>query len=83
MRVDPDYKPPPPDALDFGGFDWPYDEANLLELWLKWEDNAFMPCAGDYFDQPPEWHQMIREIRRIYGVLRYKVELQVKARHPD
>ena len=83
MRIDPDYKPDAPDTYQFGGFAWPYDEANLLELWLKWEENAFMPEPGGFFDQAPEWHQMIHTMRRMYGILRHKIEIQVKARHPD
>ena len=84
MRIhDPDYKPPRPDPYDFGGFEWPYDEANLLELWLKWEDNAFMPDPGGFFDQAPEWHRMIHQMRRVYGIIRYQAELKVNAKHGD
>lgn len=83
MRLhDPEYKPPPPDPYDFGGFDWPYDEANLLVLWLKWQDDSFMPFEGGFFDQPPEWHQMIHVMNRMYGIIRHQAELKLEARHP-
>lgn len=80
---DPDYKPPAPSGYDFGGFDLPYDSANLLELWLKWEENAFMPEPGGFFDQPPEWHEMIHVMRRMYNIIAHQVELKIRARHPD
>lgn len=81
MRIDPDYEPPTPRQFELSGFDWPYDDFNLFELWLKWEENSYMPFAGGYFDQPPEWHQMIQVMRRVFSVMRYLVEKQVKARN--
>lgn len=82
-RFDPDYVPAAPKPFELSGFDWPYDQFNLFELWLKWEEDSYMPCEGDYFDQPPEWHQMIKTFRPIFSIMRHKVEIQVKARHPD
>jgi hypothetical protein len=82
-KVDPAYSAPTPDPFDFGGLAWPYDEADCFELWLQWEEHGVMPEPGGYFDQPPEWRAMIHAMRRIYNVLHYQVEQEVKARKPD
>lgn len=81
-KHDPDYEPDPPEAYDFSGFDWGYDSADLFEMWVQWEENGVMAVAGGYLDQPPEWRDMIHTFRRIYGIMRHKVEIQVKGRNP-
>jgi hypothetical protein len=61
-------------------FSWDYDAADLFEMWVQYEENGVMAVAGGYLDQPPEWREMIHTLRRTYGVLRFQVEQQVKAR---
>ncbi len=81
-KHDPDYVPSRPDPYDFSGFDWPYDAADLFEMWIQYEENGVLAVAGGYMDQPPEWREMIRALRRVYGLLVHQIKLQVKGRKP-
>jgi hypothetical protein len=81
-RFDPAYVAPQPESFAFGGLSWPYDEADVFELWLQWEEHGVMPEPGGYFDQPPEWREAIHWCRRMFGFFRYEVEKEVAARKP-
>lgn len=79
-RIDLKWKPPEPDIDEFkyDGDLIPHNDA--YELWLKWEENAFMPHPGGYWDQHPHWRAMIHKFRRLYQVVAWNVRYDVALR---
>ncbi len=79
-RLDLKWEPPEPEAdqICYEG-DWmPHEDA--YELWLKWEEHAFMPEPGGYWDQHPHWRAMIHTFRRLYQAVSWNVRYELKLR---
>lgn len=79
-RLDLKWQPSEPEfeTVEFVG-DW-IAHADAWELWLKWEEQGFMPDPGGYWDQHPLWRAMIHEYRRIYRGVAWVVRQEIEAR---
>lgn len=79
-RLDIQWTPPEPefDSAAYVG-DW-MPHADAWELWLKWEEHAFMPDPGGYWDQHPLWRAMIHSYRRLYRGVSWNVRMAITER---